>query len=288
MVQLSQDLLRKLDRVSLVDPGQTSARNAGARRSAHHGSSPEFADFRSYTEGDDLRRVDWNAFARLDQLFLRLHAGEDTGTVTILLDRSRSMQFGNPTKARVAASIAGALAYVALHGSDRVSVAGWSGGIDRVLPPQSGMRSLSRTWGFIDDVMDSPAGHTDFGALKSIGAASGPVVVISDFLTDTDIRSGLLGLGLNHHVSVIQILTESELEPDFRGDWQLVDVESQRSVEVTVAPRAIKRYQDNLRTFTDDLQVLCRRYGMSYLLLSTGIPLEENLVRKLLQAGIVG
>lgn len=289
MLDLEPTLLRKLERVTLVGRWQVAGNAPGPRRSVHHGSSPEFADFRSYVEGDDLRRVDWNAYARLNQLFLRLHAGEEMGNLSVLLDRSRSMRAGQPRKSDAAGQMAGALAYVGLRSHDRVSVAGWSGRIDRVIPPQAGVRALRLLWAEIDDILSQPGGETDFSALCSYRPPGpGTVVIISDFLSDSDIKRGLQSLAARgDRVVAIQILAPDELHPDFLGDWQLVDLETDRGVDVTVAPRSVHRYLTNLAEHTAMLRSICVRLAIPFIAFSSDAQLEEELVPALLSAGVV-
>jgi uncharacterized protein (DUF58 family) len=255
----------------------------------HHGSSPEFADFRSYVEGDDLRRVDWNAYARLDQLFLRLHAGEEMGNLSLLLDRSASMHAGRPLKSHTAAKIAAALVYVALRSHDRVTLAGWSTSVDRLIPPQAGMRSLRLLWDCIEQILARPGGSTDFAALRSFRPpGSGTVIVMSDFLSETNVRKGLHALAARgDRVAIIQVLSPEELHPDFSGDWQLIDVENDRAVDVTVAPRSIRRYLSNLAAHTEELQAICRRAGIVFLRFSSDAALDAELLPALLSSGVV-
>jgi uncharacterized protein (DUF58 family) len=289
VLELEPDLLRKLDRVTLTGRWQVDGSAPGPRRSVHHGSSPEFADFRNYVEGDDLRRVDWNAYARLDQLFVRLHTGEEMGTLTLLLDRSPSMQTSEPHKSLAAARVAAALSYIGLRSHDRVALVGWSGRIDRQIPPQAGVRSLRRLWDCIEDIMARPGSPTDFSAMRSYRAPGpGTVVVISDFLTETDVHEGLQSLALyGDRVAIIQILGPEELHPDFAGDWQLIDVESDASVDVTVAQRSVHRYLANLAEHTEGLRETCRRLGVAFVRLSSADSLQEVLIPSLLSAGVV-
>lgn len=289
MPDLDPDLLRKLERVTLTGRWQVSGTAPGPRRSAHHGSSPEFADFRNYVEGDDLRRVDWNAYARLDQLFLRLHAGEEMGNLSLLLDRSRSMHAGRPLKSHTAARIAAALVYVALRSHDRVTLAGWSRGVDRVIPPQSGIRSLGLLWDCIEQILSRPGGPTDFAALASFRPSGpGTVIVMSDFLSDTDVKRGLQSLAARgDRIAAIQVLSPDELNPDFSGDWQLIDVESDSGVDVTVASRSIRRYMANLNAHTEELKAICKRAGIAFLRFSSDASLDTDLLPALLASGVV-
>jgi uncharacterized protein (DUF58 family) len=125
---LSPGFLRKLEQAAIASKHIMIGRTKGERRSARRGSSVEFADFRAYNPGDDIRYLDWNAFARLQRLFLKLFIEEEDLHVYLLLDASRSMDFGSPSKFRWALQAAAALAYIALCGGDRVQVFTHSGG----------------------------------------------------------------------------------------------------------------------------------------------------------------
>src|SRR5579872_5852342 len=108
--------LRRLERLTIQSTRTLLGQSSGPRRSPRRGSSVEFADFREYTPGDDLRRVDWKAYGRLDRLYVRLYQAEEISTVTLLIDRSASMSFGSPSKADFAAKVAAIFAYIGLHG----------------------------------------------------------------------------------------------------------------------------------------------------------------------------
>jgi len=114
------EFLRKLDALSLATRQSFPGTGAGPRRAPRLGASVEFSDFRSYTAGDDYRRIDWNAYARLERLFLRLYRAEENLNILLLLDTSRSMAWGEPSKIRLSRQIAGALAYIGLVHDDRV------------------------------------------------------------------------------------------------------------------------------------------------------------------------
>src|SRR5690242_6001906 len=129
--------LQRVERLSILNRQALRGASAGPRNSPRHGASVEFADFRNYVTGDDMRRVDWQAYARLHRLFHRLYRAEVLATITIFLDHSRSMEFGTPTKALTAARLAAVLAYIALNDCDTVAIAGWGNTIDRFLPGQS-------------------------------------------------------------------------------------------------------------------------------------------------------
>lgn len=283
--------LRKLEHIALLSRYPVAGSSSGPRRSSRHGSSPEFADFREYAPGDDLRRVDWNAFARLDRLFLRLYSAEEIATLTLFLDHSMSMSFGDPPKSLTCARLAAVFAYVALWGHDHVAVAGWSDAVDRYLPSQVGTQSVPRVWRFIEELMRRPEGATDFRSLRRGGPVrrrGGLAVVISDFLADSDWRTGLLGLQAGgQEVTVLQVLAAEELNPDLHGDWELRDVETGRGLEVTGTSSLMRQYRDSLDQHLASLRDFCRSHRMGYLLVPSDESLEETLLQKLQTAGIV-
>ena len=284
--------LRKLEQLSLAVRRPLPGPAAGPRRSPRHGASVEFADFRDYSPGDDFRRIDWNALARLDRLFLRLYSAEEMTTVTLCLDHSPSMEFGQPAKGLTAARLAAVMAYIALQGDDRVTVAGWGEKVDHYVPPQGGRPAIPRVWKSIQDVMQQSASSTDFAALRTMGAfrrGAGLSIVFSDFRTDTDWRSGLRSLrGIGQEVSVVQILAPEELNPTLRGDWRLRDVESGRDVEVTVSPRLLRRYQEELEAHTAAIKEFCRRQGVAFVQIPSSISIEDVALSSLRAAGVIG
>src|SRR5947209_18631666 len=161
--------LQRIERLSILNRQALRGPSAGPRSSPRHGGSVEFADFRNYVTGDDFRRVDWKAYARLDRLFLRLYRAEELAVITILLDHSGSMRFGEPSKALTAGRLAAILAYIALHNYDTVAVAGWGDRIDRYLPGQSGNAAIPGVWRTIAGLVDTPVPTTDFACLRSYG-----------------------------------------------------------------------------------------------------------------------
>lgn len=284
--------LQKLERLALLTHRPMAGPGAGPRRSPRHGASVEFADFRNYTAGDDFRRIDWNAFARLDRLFLRLYLAEEIAALTLFLDHSRSMQFGTPTKALTAARVAAVLSYIALRNYDTVSVAGWGERIDHYLPGQRGQAATAQVWRTIAGLVDSPVDATDFSSLRTFGNFTrrpGIAVVLSDFLTNTDWRSGLRSLrSAGQQVTAVQVLAPEEIEPSLRGDWKLVDAESGAETEVTISPRLLRRYHDELERHSQALQDFCRREGISFLQVRSDVDVGGSLLTGLRAAGILG
>lgn len=283
--------LQRLERLSILNRQPLAGASAGPRRSPRHGASVEFADFRNYVSGDDFRRIDWKAYARLDRLFLRLYRAEEITVISILLDHSVSMQFGNPSKALTAARLAAILSYVALHNYDTVAVAGWGDSIDQYLPGQSGKKAVPRIWQTIARLMDAPALATDFASLRTYGKyrrGPGIAVVLSDFLTKSDWRAGLRSLRAGgQEVAAIQILAPEEIDPTLRGDWKLVDAETGAQTEVTISPRVLRRYQQALERHTTAITEFCRREGISFIQLRSDVDLTGTVLTDLRAAAIL-
>jgi uncharacterized protein (DUF58 family) len=252
----------------------------------------EFADFRNYVSGDDMRRVDWKAYARLDRLFLRLYRAEELATITIFLDHSRSMAFGTPTKALTAARLAAVLAYIALNDYDTVAIAGWGDSIDRFLPGQSGAGSIPGVWREIANLVDTPAPATDFSCLRGFGQyrrGAGIAIVLSDFMTDSDWRAGLRALrAAGQEVTAIQVLSPDELSPPLRGDWKLVDAETGAQTEATLSPHVLRAYQEALERHTADISAFCRREGIAFVRLPSDVDLAGTVITDLQAVGVRG
>lgn len=284
--------LQKLERLAVLSRHPIPGLAAGPRRSPRRGSSVEFADFREYAPGDDFRRIDWKVYGRLDRLFLRLYSAEEITTLTLFLDRSTSMSFGNPSKALFAGRLAALFSYVALHNYDLVAVAGWGEKLDRYYPPRGGKAAIPEVWGRISSVLSSPEGQTDFTALRGfqhVRRGRGICIVLSDVLTDSDWRAGLCALrGAGQEVSLIQILAPEEIDPSIRGDWKLQDVENGREVEITVSPRLLKRYQEELASHTAEVREYCRRQGVTFLQLPSDASISETVLTGLHAGGLLG
>jgi uncharacterized protein (DUF58 family) len=285
----SSDFFRGLDRLSLVVKRDVSGRFRGERRSVKHGSSVEFADYRDYSPGDDMRYVDWNVYARVDKLLIKLFRDEEDIEVYMVVDNSPSMRFGEPSKHLFARRLAAALSYIILSGGDRCVVSVFdSGGLKR-LPALRGKRAVPELMRFFGTDHPSSA-ETGFNAACTAVAAesrpSGVVVVISDLLFAEDYRIGLKHLASQRHdVYLIHCLAESEINPDLKGDVRVVDSETSEIRDVSVGPRLLRHYQAALEEFCGEAERFCHAYGMKYTRLVTATPLKEVLFRSLVADG---
>jgi len=293
----NEAFLRKLETLALLYHRATASQLQGERRSTKRGQSIEFSDFRPYTHGDDFRRIDWNAYARLERLFIKLFIEEEDLTVHLIIDASRSMDWGQPSKLEYATQIAGALGYVALIKLDRVTatVLG-NGGISAAssyLPPKRGRKSALSLFSFLQAIITRTSPGNGKGPeswLNSYAAGarqSSPLLLFSD-LMDEGWNRGLDSLGgRGFEVSIIHILSPDEVNPDLNGDFKLIDSESNSEVEITADYETLERYRRGL----DDWQEMWRRYcrvrGMHYVPVITSQSLEDLLFTRLPRQGIL-
>src|SRR5712692_4492942 len=224
---LDPDFLARLEQLELVSRKIFLGRMKGERRSKRKGQSVEFADYRNYVIGDDLRHLDWNLYARLDKLFLRLFMEEEDLHFYVLIDNSLSMDFGNPTKLHYAKQVAAALSFIGLVNMDRVVIEVFNDRLTQSLPAVRGKRSLWRVLDFLEKL--APAGPSDMKqalrtfSLKSSG--KGIVIVLSDFMDKGGYEDALRYLVARQmDIYAIQILSQEEIDPEILGDLKLVDI----------------------------------------------------------------
>ncbi|MDD3826612.1 MAG: DUF58 domain-containing protein [Anaerolineae bacterium] len=301
--------LRKLERLAVLSRRALAGQMQGERRSPKRGQSVEFADFRPYAPGDDFRRIDWNAYARLERFFLKLFVEEQDLTVHVLVDTSLSMDWGEPNKLRFGLRAAGALGYVALAGLDRVTVTalGASGeGSPAYFPPHRGKQQANALFQFLVGL--EARGTTDLrrslGRYAARAQQPGPLIVISDLMDSAPAAAGPANLpevldrregaeGLNalaargFEVTLLHVLSPDELRPELAGDLKLRDLETGAEVEITADDALLRRYRDNLAAWQDDLRRFCGPRGMHYVPVETTLPLEELLFAWLRQQAVL-
>jgi uncharacterized protein (DUF58 family) len=262
----------------------------GERRSKKKGQSVEFADYRNYVIGDDLRHLDWNLFGRLDKLFIRLFMEEEDLHFSVLIDNSLSMDFGSPTKLHYAKQLAAALAFVGLINLDRVVIEAFNDRLTQSMPPARGRRSLWRVMDFIQKI--EPVGASDMArALKTFSLKSsgkGIVVLLSDMMDKAGYEDALRYLiARQFDIYVIQILSQEEIDPEIVGDLKLTDIEDDDVAEITVSAPLLKRYKQNLAAYRGALHQFCTRRGVSCVFTSNQVPVERLVLTYLRQRGLV-
>ncbi len=273
--------LRLLETLRLNPNRSYRGATKGERISKRKGISIEFADFRNYTDGDDLRHLDWNVLARLETPVLRTYQDEEDLIVYLVVDNSESMQFGEPVKGVVANKLAIALAHVALCGGDGVRILNGT----LAAPPQPAVRGRASSRKVGAKVESLEAGdRTLTVALKSLLSGSvraGIVLIVSDGL-DPDLAQAIRSLGgRGFEVWFAQVLDDGELEPDLEGDLRLIDSENGQIAEITVNRDTLAVYQANLTQHISDLQAACKRTGGKHEVVRTSESLEHVISRRL-------
>ncbi len=287
---LSPELLAQLERLELVTRKVFRGRMKGERRSRRRGQSVEFADFRNYVAGDDLRFIDWNLYARLEKLFLKLFLEEEDLHFYALIDASTSMDFGEPTKLHFAKQLAASLGFIGLCRADRVKIEALGAAREQPGPVLRGRQSLWRMLEYVERVeagLNVPLATSvkDF-CLRNSG--KGILVLISDLMDKNGYESALrFLLAQDVDVYVIHVLSPEELEPDIKGDLKLVDCEDRDTAEITVSRPLLDRYRRTLAAFIDGAREFCTRRGIRYLMTSTQTPVDQLVSNYLRQRGLV-
>jgi len=288
---LEPGFVRKLEALSLVSKRIFPGRTQGERRSPRRGASVEFAEFREYSYGDDLRYVDWKAYGRLDRLYVKQFIEEEDLNLHLLLDTSVSMGFGAPvTKSLFAARSAAALGYLALSEFDRVSLVSYSDTIKEALPHLRGKSSVPAMLRFLQRGVDV-SGQSNAGKAIARYAASarniGVAIVFTDGYDET-LREGLRALrGHGFSAVVVHILGEDELSPDLAGDFLLEDSETGETRDVSASPYLLGLYEARLKEFCAAVEKDCSRYNASYVRISTATPVQDVILTSLRRIGVV-
>lgn len=291
---LDEEFIAKLEQLQLVSRKIISGVLKGDRLSRRRGHSSEFADFRQYVPGDDLRFLDWNAYARLEKLFLKLFVEQEDLRLKILLDRSASMDFGEPSKLEYARKITAALAYIGLINQDRVQVSAFAGESRPIFGPARGRRQTRRLMEALESLKAEESTSTclekscrDF-ALTNRGG--GIVILISDFFDRAGFESGLrylLAAGRSTEIYVFHVLSPQEIEPVLTGDLRLVDAEDGTVTEVSISAPLLKTYKRTVEVFRDEVREYCAGRGLHYVFTSTAVPFDRLVLEYLRRRGLV-
>ncbi len=295
---LSPSFMHRLDRLDMLSRKMLRGKLQGERRSKKKGQSVEFADYRSYVVGDDLRHIDWNLYARLDKLFLRLFMEEEDLSVSIVLDVTKSMDFGEPNKLLYAKRVAAALGYIGLTHYNRVNLYTFADTITDMAQGMRGRRPIPRMLSFLQGqqpVEGENVSGNFAGACKRLAMIQrqpGVIILLSDFFDKGDMAEALRYLGgEKHDVYAIQLLAPQEVDPakgNILGDLRLRDIEDGDIAEVSVSPALLRRYKTNLQAYCQHVREQCLRRGVAYMISETDVPFETLVLKYLRQRGLLG
>lgn len=278
---LDPDFLRRLDRLRVYAQRHFAGASSGSRRSLRKGSSVEFKDHRPYSHGDDVRRIDWNAYARLEELVLRLYVAEEDLSLYLLLDTSLSLAYGDPPKIDEAKRAAAALGYVGLCGSERVAVVPFSEGIGPSLQPGRGKKYVGSLFKYLQTVETSGQTNLEKAVQEFLARRMRPglVAIFSDLLDPNGFRRPIDQLLSERFEPVIfHVLDEQEPPTEIGADLVLVDSERGNKVEVTMDIHTRKAFRQRLELFIEEVLAYVKKRGIAYVRIGRDFPFEDALL----------
>src|SRR5438132_10058428 len=288
---LDPAFMARLDQLDVMSRKLLAGKMKGERRSKRRGQSVEFADFRNYVVGDDLRFIDWNIYARLDRLFLKLFLEEEDLSLYVLIDVSKSCDYGEPNKALYLKKVAASLGYIGLVNYNRVNVIAMAEGIVAETGAMRGRRRVAQMLDFIGNLEATGASNfTDSCRRFALQhRQKGVCVVLSDFFVKEGFESGLRYVaGGKYDLFAVQTLSPREIDPDLQGDLKLRDMEDDDTAEVSITQPLIKQYKANLNSYCLALKDYLTRRGGTYLFSSTAVPFDTLVLNYLRERGLLG
>lgn len=272
------EFFTKLNTLKLSTNLVVSAGMAGPRKSTAKGSSVEFSDFREYLLGDDIRRIDWNAYGRMNRLYIKQFMEEKEGIFRIFVDCSESMAYGARQKSDHALKIAGAIGYLALNNLDRVYMTTVSGEETTISKGMVGKQAFMKLATQLESTRIIGRGEFASAILGTPLKQKGTVVLISDFFDQEKLEQAIRYLAYaKQDILLVQVLAEEELEPKLEGTLSLIDLESKNEMKVTMTGKVMKTYDATLKTFLSDLTQLVKHYQGTYICSSTSQGVEGFL-----------
>ena len=293
---LNDQFFSRLEALSLNLKSNLSGYFGGKHLVSSYGQTVEFADFREYQLGDDIRRIDWNLYSRFEKYFLKLFTDERQMQIQIFLDCSASMGKDDPKKSGYALATAAALGFLAVQNMDKASFHIMRG--EKSENPYGtliGKNAFFRAMSELENVQfeDDVDIETCVKSCPDTSSRNGLTVIISDFLTESSWKKAVEYLCYKkRQVLMVQILTPEELDPSYDGRVSLIDAESvdlsdDRNMKMRITRSMQKAYQEALRDFKEDIKTFCSKRNVDFISISTDAPIERVLFNELLKAGIM-
>lgn len=287
---IDKEFMNRLAQLSLTARKIFTGKIKGERISRRRGQSIEFADYRNYVSGDDLRFIDWNIYGRLDRLFLKLFLEEEDLFVYVLIDASESMSYGSPSKILFAKRIAAALGYIGLTNLDRLVVSAFSTDFGHALTPGRGKKQAQKLFGYLENLKCEGGTSLDDSIRLFLARQKRPgmVIILSDFLDPAGFEPALKRLhGRRMDIYAFHILSDEEVDPPLVGDLRLVDAEDASTAEITVSAPMMKGYKNAVANFCNEVNSFCTRSGMSYIFSKSSDPFERLILTYLKRRGLL-
>jgi len=289
----NESTLHKLEQLTLVAERVRVGVMKGDRRSRKRGTSIEFADYRNYTKGDDLRRLDWNVYARLERPFIKLLEEEEDLSVHILVDGSASMDWpeaGDEHKLTYTLRLAGALGHIALTAGDLLTVSLLTSSGNAKWGPFRGRQNTLRLLQFLET--GQTGGITDLNqSLRQYAQRAsrpGLLFVLTDLLSPNGFQDGLNALqSRGYEVGLIHILSPDEVDPPISGDLKLIDSETGLDAEITLDATTLDQYRQRLQEWQTETAVACANRAIHYIPLTTDTPWEQVVMQTLREKAVI-
>ena len=293
---INNEFFNKLETLAINLRTNLSGFFGGKHLVSTYGQTVEFSDYREYTLGDDIRRIDWNLFSRFEKHFIKLFTDERQMHLQVFIDCSASMGKINPQKAAYAVGVAAAIGFLSVHNMDKVSykliqknrtkdVSGVIVGKNTFFKAVNSLHQIE----FEDEANIS-------AAIKSCpdpGSNDGLTVIISDFLTENDWKKAIDYLNYRkRQILLIQILSNDEIDPTYSGRVTLLDSEAleladAKNMKLRITRGMQKAYDEALEEHTAEIRSFCRKRGADFITLRSDEPIDRSLFKELLKAGIM-
>lgn len=286
--------LRKLEQLALVADKVRAGVMKGDRRSSKRGTSIEFADYRNYVKGDDLRRLDWNVYARLEKPFIKLLEEEEDLSVHILIDGSLSMNWplnDETNKFDYAVKLAGALGHVALAAGDQLTITLLRSDVNRAWGPYRGQQNSLRLFNFLEEQADA-VGITELNLSLSEyalrGRRPGLLFVLTDLMSPAGYQDGLSAIqSRGYEVGIVHLLSPDEIEPPLDGDFKLIDAETGAESEVTLDATTLREYRERVIAWQAENSEYLNGRGAHYIPVITDQPWDQLVLQTLRLRGVL-
>ena len=259
------NFFEKLNTVKMSLNMRLSQGMSGSRKSSAKGSSVEFSDFREYMLGDDIRRIDWNAYGRTDKLYIKQFMEEKEGLFRFFIDTSSSMEFGEYKKSVMALRLTAALSYIIMNNLDRVFINELRESSIVKGKGMSGGAAFSHLLRDLERIEFSGKTHIA-KCTSSYAVPRGGVSIIVSYFLDPDGIEGAVKylVSRKQTVVLIQILAREEIDIDYEGTVNILDMETDERVKITMSNAAIKSYHERLAGMKEEFKRISRKYGAHY------------------------
>ncbi len=293
---ITDSFINRLEAIAFNMKANMRGYFGGVHKTKSYGSTVEFADFREYQLGDDIRRVDWNLYSRFEKFFIKLFTDERQMHIQIYIDASASMAFKNSNKDGFAIQVAAALGYLAIQNMDKVSIKLiHDDHVDDLSGVISGKSAYLRALHLLENIEYRGTAQIDKAITKDLnpGYADGMTIIISDFLTDEKWKSAVDFLLYRHRdVMLCQILDPTELSPNYKGRHVLIDCETtdhldDRNIKLNITKSDYEAYLRALDDYIEGIKTFVKKRNITYMQGVTTDPIEKIFFEQLYESGVI-